>query len=238
MKNKMKKLVLAAITAGMLAGCTAKQNDVPTAGPLEAPEYTMEITGIAAKFDDGTLMVISEKEGPVVLTGSMNFEGIQTGDHLRVYTGDLMETYPAQAEAVEMMLSSRGTAEDLPQAEMEKLLSMGYEMKDYAVKNTYTSITMDEAMQLFAQEGDYIILDVRRADEYASGHIPGAVNYANEDIQDTPPAVLPDQNQLIYVYCRSGNRSKQACEKLVKMGYTNIVEFGGIIDWKGDVIAD
>ena len=99
----------------------------------------------------------------------------------------------------------------------------------------YTSITMKEAEEIFKMEGDYIILDVRRADEFAEGHLPGAVNVANEDILDVEPAELPDKNQTIYVYCRSGNRSRQAAAKLAKMGYTNIIEFGGIIDWNGEV---
>lgn len=99
----------------------------------------------------------------------------------------------------------------------------------------YTSITMEEAREIFATDGDYIILDVRRADEFAAGHIPGAINVANEAITDTQPAELPDKNQAIYVYCRSGNRSKQASAKLAAMGYTNIIEFGGIIDWTGQI---
>lgn len=99
----------------------------------------------------------------------------------------------------------------------------------------YTSITMEEAKEIFASGGDYIILDVRRADEFAAGHIPGAINVANENIADTQPAELPDKDQVIYVYCRSGNRSKQASAKLAAMGYTSIIEFGGIIDWIGQI---
>ena len=99
----------------------------------------------------------------------------------------------------------------------------------------YTSITMDEAKEIFETPGDYIILDVRRDDEYAEGHIPGAINVANEDISDTEPSELLDKTQTIYVYCRSGNRSKQASAKLANMGYENIIEFGGIIDWTGDI---
>lgn len=99
----------------------------------------------------------------------------------------------------------------------------------------YTSITMDEAKKIFETEGDYLILDVRTAGEYASGHIPGAINVANEDIKDIEPAQLPEKNQVIYVYCRSGNRSKQAAAKLAAMGYTNIIEIGGIMDWTGDL---
>lgn len=102
---------------------------------------------------------------------------------------------------------------------------------------TYKQISMDEAKQIFESDADgsYIILDVRRADEFADGHIPGAINVANESIGAEAPAELTDKNQLIYVYCRSGNRSKQAAEKLAALGYTNIVEFGGIIDWTGEI---
>ena len=105
-------------------------------------------------------------------------------------------------------------------------------------RNTYRSITMDEAVNMMAQETGYIILDVRRPDEYAAGHIPGAINVANESIGMTEISELPDKDQLIMVYCRSGRRSKEASEKLVKLGYTNIVEFGGILDWKGEIVTE
>ena len=102
--------------------------------------------------------------------------------------------------------------------------------------NTYRQITMDEAVTMMAQETGYIILDVRRPDEFAAGHIPGAINVPNESIGTDEIPELPDKNQLIMVYCRSGRRSKEASEKLVKRGYTNIVEFGGILDWKGETV--
>ena len=101
--------------------------------------------------------------------------------------------------------------------------------------NTYRQITMDEAVDMMAQETGYIILDVRRPDEYAAGHIPNAINVPNESIGTDEIPELPDKDQLIMVYCRSGRRSKEASEKLVKLGYTNIVEFGGILDWKGEI---
>ena len=101
--------------------------------------------------------------------------------------------------------------------------------------NTYRQISMDGAVDMMAQETGYIILDVRRLDEFAAGHIPGAINVANESIGTAKIPELPDKNQLIMVYCRSGRRSKEASEKLVKLGYTNIVEFGGILDWKGEI---
>ena len=101
----------------------------------------------------------------------------------------------------------------------------------------YKQISMEEAKQIFATgtDGSYIILDVRRADEFAEGHIPGAINVANESIGEEAPEELQDKEQLIYVYCRSGNRSKQAAKKLAALGYTNIVEFGGIMDWTGEI---
>ena len=103
--------------------------------------------------------------------------------------------------------------------------------------NTYRSITMDEAVTMMAQETGYIILDVRRPDEFAAGHIPNAINVPNESIGTSEIPELPDKDQLIMVYCRSGRRSKEASEKLVKLGYTNIVEFGGILDWKGETVT-
>ena len=100
---------------------------------------------------------------------------------------------------------------------------------------SYRQISMDEAVKMMEKEKNYIILDVRRADEFAEGHIPGAINVANEDIGTEEIPELPDKSQMILVYCRSGRRSKEASEKLVKLGYTNIVEFGGILDWKGEI---
>lgn len=104
-------------------------------------------------------------------------------------------------------------------------------------QSTYKQITMDEAANIMKTETNYIILDVRRPDEFNEKHIPGAINVPNETIGDEDIPALPDKDQLILVYCRSGNRSKQAAEKLVKLGYTNITEFGGIIDWRGETVS-
>jgi rhodanese-related sulfurtransferase len=106
-----------------------------------------------------------------------------------------------------------------------------------AQSNTYRQITVDEAATTMAKETGYIILDVRRPDEFAAGHIPNAINVPNETIGTDEISELPDKAQFIMVYCRSGRRSKEAAEKLVKLGYTNIVEFGGILDWKGEIVT-
>ena len=102
-------------------------------------------------------------------------------------------------------------------------------------QNSYRQVSTDEAVKIMKNEKNYIILDVRRPDEYAEGHIPGAINVPNEEIGTAEILELPDKSQLILVYCRSGRRSKEASEKLVKLGYTNIVEFGGILEWKGEI---
>ena len=100
----------------------------------------------------------------------------------------------------------------------------------------YTQISQAEAREMMAKDDGHVIVDVRREDEYNAGHIPGAIRVTNEEIGDTMPEELPDLDQVILVYCRSGRRSKEASEKLAKIGYTNVYEFGGIIDWDGEVV--
>ena len=109
-----------------------------------------------------------------------------------------------------------------------------------SVRNTeqkagYEQVSMEEGLELMQEDSGYILLDVRRTDEFEGGHIPGAINIPNESIGTEEIAELPDKNQTIYVYCRSGNRSKQASQKLVDLGYTNVIEFGGIIDYSGEI---
>ena len=95
----------------------------------------------------------------------------------------------------------------------------------------YVNITAEEAKEIMDSEEGYIILDVRTREEYDEGHIPGAIVISHEEIAEKAEGVLTDKNQRILVYCRSGRRSKLAAEALVELGYTNIKEFGGIIDW-------
>ena len=102
------------------------------------------------------------------------------------------------------------------------------------VMTGYKQISQDEAKEMMARDDGHIIVDVRRQDEYDAGHIPGAILIPNESIDKERPKELPDLDQIILVYCRSGRRSKEASEKLAKMGYTNIYEFGGIITWPGE----
>ena len=97
------------------------------------------------------------------------------------------------------------------------------------------NITAEEAKQIMDSEEGYIILDTRTQEEYDEGHIPGAIVIPHDEITDRAEEELPDKDQLLLVYCRSGRRSKLAAEALVKLGYTNIKEFGGIIDWPYEV---
>ena len=103
-------------------------------------------------------------------------------------------------------------------------------------KTSYRQITADEAAQMMQEETGFVLLDVRTQEEYASGHIPGAICIPNETIGSEEIPELPDKDQLILVYCRSGNRSKQASQKLAEQDYTNVVEFGGINGWTGEIV--
>ena len=100
---------------------------------------------------------------------------------------------------------------------------------------TYMNITAQEAKNLMDTEEGYIILDVRTQEEFDEGHIPGAIQISHEEVEEKAEGVLTDKDQLILVYCRSGRRSKIASEALVELGYTNIKEFGGILDWPYEI---
>lgn len=109
---------------------------------------------------------------------------------------------------------------------------------DSDFKGIYTEITQEEAKEMMKKDDGHLIVDVRRQDEYDEGHIPDAVCIPNESIGTEQPEKLPDKEQILLIYCRSGRRSKQAAQKLADIGYTNIYEFGGIIDWTGEIVTD
>ena len=103
---------------------------------------------------------------------------------------------------------------------------------------TYKHISQAEAIKIMAGDEPYVIVDVRRPDEFAKGHIPGAINVPNEGIADEQPAELPDLDQVLLVHCQTGRRSAEASRKLADIGYTRVLEFGGIMTWKGEVVTD
>ena len=124
--------------------------------------------------------------------------------------------------AVFMLVSCENSA-NAPESEAE-------------VKQSYINITAEEAKEIMDNESGYVILDVRTEEEFAAGHIPGAILIPDYEISERAESVLTDKDQTILVYCRSGRRSKLAAEKLLKLGYTDIREFGGIIDWKYETV--
>ena len=101
----------------------------------------------------------------------------------------------------------------------------------------YHRIDQETARQMLAQEDDHVLVDVRRSDEYFAGHIPGAICIPNESIGDERPGELPNPGQTILIYCRTGNRSQQAAQKLAALGYTRVYDFGGIVDWTGETVS-
>lgn len=115
------------------------------------------------------------------------------------------------------------------------LLTACGQAKENDWEAAYMNITAEKAKQIMDSEDGYIILDARTQEEYDQGHIPGAIVISHEEIMEKAEDVLTDKDQLILVYCRSGRRSKIAAEALVELGYTNIKEFGGIIDWPYEV---
>ena len=114
----------------------------------------------------------------------------------------------------------------------------GQIMDGDGMMNSYRQITQEEAKEMMKKDDGHVIVDVRRQDEYDAGHIPGAILIPNESIGTEKPEQLPDLDQIILVYCRSGNRSKQAAQKLFDMGYERIYEFGGINTWTGEVVTE
>ena len=106
------------------------------------------------------------------------------------------------------------------------------------VTGGYKQISQDEAMEMMKRDDGHVIVDVRAKEEFDGGHIPGAVCIPNETIGEDAIAELPDKDQVILVYCRSGVRSKEASQKLSDMGYTNVYEFGGIVYWTGEIVID
>ena len=102
--------------------------------------------------------------------------------------------------------------------------------------STYEQITAEQAKTIMDTEKDYVIIDARTEEEFAEGHIENAILIPEYEIKDRAEKELPDKEHLILVYCRSGRRSKIASEELIKLGYTNVKEFGGIIDWPYEIV--
>ena len=176
------------------------------------------ITGVVKEANEQSILIENEKGEYWV---SLNVENKDSTTHFNLgdevvvyYNGNIAESYPMQINTVYAITLK----EPADRAENNR-------------EPVYVNITAEEAKQIMDSEEGYVILDVRTQEEYDQGHIPGAILIPDTEINLRAEKELTDKDQLLLVYCRSGRRSKLAAEALVELGYTNIKEFGGIIDW-------
>lgn len=214
----MKKLIailLALICLLGLVGCNNRSMNYIIANEPN-------ITGVVKENNDNSILIENETGEYWVSLNVENEDSMihfSIGDEVVVYyDGNIAESYPMQINTVYAITLK--------------------EPADRAENNqeaVYVNITAEEAKQIMDSEEGYIILDVRTQEEYDQGHIPGAILIPDTEVEVTAEEVLTDKDQLILVYCRSGRRSKLASEILMELGYTNIKEFGGIIDWPYEI---
>ena len=213
-------IVILGILIMLLSGCNNRTMD-------DIIENEQSIVGIVTEVNDKYIQIYIENDGypsGALCNVSLDVENkeglyspIKVGDEVMVYfDGGIAECDPMQINKVYGITLQKPVSRE----------------------GTYTQITMREAVTMMENETGYIILDVRTAEEFADKHITNAINIPNEVIGTEEITELPDKEQLILVYCRSGNRSKQASEKLAALGYTNIYEFGGINDWTGETVSE
>ena len=209
--KKLIALLLSLICLLGLAGCSNRSMNYIIANEPN-------ITGVVKEANENAILIENETGEYWV---SLNVENKDSTTHFNLgdevvvyYNGIIAESYPMQINTVYAITLK--------------------EPADRAENNqeaVYVNITAEEAKQIMDSEEGYIILDVRTQEEYDQGHIPGAILIPDTEVEVTAEEVLTDKDQLLLVYCRSGRRSKLASEILVELGYTNIKEFGGIIDW-------
>ena len=212
----MKKLIVVLLICMLgLVGCNNRSMNYIIANEPN-------ITGVVKEANEQSVLIENEKGEYWV---SLNVENKDSTTHFNLgdevvvyYNGIIAESYPMQINTVYAITLK--------------------EPADRAENNqeaVYVNITAEEAKQIMDSEEGYIILDVRTQEEYDQGHIPGAILIPDTEVEVTAEEVLTDKDQLLLVYCRSGRRSKLASEILVELGYTNIKEFGGIIDWPYEI---
>ena len=210
----MKKLIAVLLVLNCmlgLVGCNSRSMNYIIANEPN-------ITGVVKEANEQSILIENEKGEYWVSLDVENKDStthFNLGDEVVVYyNGIIAESYPMQINTVYAITLK--------------------EPADRAENNqeaVYVNITAEEAKKIMDAEEGYVILDVRTQEEYDQGHIPGAILIPDTEVEVTAEDVLTDKDQLILVYCRSGRRSKLASEILVELGYTNIKEFGGIIDW-------
>ncbi len=178
---------------------------------------TITFTAVIAQIGEGSILVNTPDDSLGFQTASVSLqetitlpENLSVGQMVEVVAlPEIRESYPVQVTAVKITQKESSMAE-------------------------YQKITPQEAMQMM--QGDAIILDVRTQAEYDQGHIPNAVLLPDTEIRSKAETLLPDKQKTMLVYCRSGRRSAVAAKELVQMGYSKVYDFGGILDWPGEIV--
>ena len=169
--------------------------------------------------------------GLLAALGSVVLIGCGTGQ-TGMGSADKTEGMASELSGSAMSGSAMSAEKVAGAGEMASMGTGSSEKEDASVQN----IDQETAKKMMEKDDGHIILDVRTKEEYAAGHIPGAINLPNEDIRDQKPEVLPDTDQIILIYCRSGHRAGLAAEKLAKLGYKKLYNFGGVNTWTGELV--
>jgi rhodanese-related sulfurtransferase len=207
----MKKLAAMILILCILAGCV-----LPTPSSDEKGENLTFTATIEQVYDGGILVVA---------------EDIKEFDkaHVRYHESLTLDFTPEAGQRVKITI--------LPEiAESYPVQVVATEVVPLLEKAVYRTITPEEAKKMLESSEDIILLDVRTEGEYKEGHIKGAILLPDTQVEQMAATVLPDLNQTILIYCRSGRRSKAAAQKLIEMGYTQVLDLGGIINWPYEIV--
>ena len=218
-------LLLLAVLTVLLFGCTNQK--------------TIQFTGVIEEiYDNGVLVstddLSSSDRASVGFAKELEPFGFNllVGQTVRfTILPEIMESYPVQVTAVKLELQDKQPEQAASTANKEDEPMSGQSA-------TVNTITPEQAKEMMDNSPDCVILDVRTVEEYDEGHIAGAVLLPDFEIATRAQEVLPDKDAVILVYCRSGRRSALAAAELARMGYTQIHDFGGIIDWPYDTTKD
>lgn len=173
--------------------------------------------------------------GLLAALGSVVLIGCGTGQ-TSMGSADKTEGMASELSGSAMSVEKVAGAGEMASMGVESSAGETADSADAQTDASVQNIDQETAKKMMEKDDGHIILDVRTKEEYAAGHIPGAINLPNEDIQDQKPEVLPDTDQIILIYCRSGHRAGLAAEKLAKLGYKKLYNFGGVNTWTGELV--